>query len=463
MNRAQAPNASPRLAWLGRALILGAVVGAGVALLLKLGPHSERPLNLILVSIDTLRADHLGAYGYDRPTTPEIDRFARRAVLFREFISNAPSTLAAHASLLTSLRPSHHGASVVAGTRVWPGATTLAECLSHAGYATASFNGGHQLDPSYGLARGFDVYECVREAHDGAETLAGPENTLAASVSKGIVWMRHVHEPFFLFLHSYEIHHPYTPAESDLKALEPAYAGPLPDSISVDLIERINSGRTAVTPADVAHVVATYDAELRSADRAFGDLLAFLDTSGLADSTIVVLVSDHGEEFGEHGTVGWHSHTLFDELLHVPAILAFPHHRPGAEVVSGQVRGIDLAPTLVAALELAIPPGFSGHALSRAIERGSARERPMVVKRDKARQDRWRVRTESWKLYNAALYDLEEDPIESRDVAAGHPDVVRELREEQEELIEERPIPDPVHTDTDPEVLEKLRALGYVE
>jgi len=451
---------SPRPARVG---IAAALLAAGiVAAVAACSPRGTPRLNLVLVSIDTLRADHLGTYGYARPTTPEIDRFARQAVLFREFISNAPSTLSAHASLLTSLSPSHHGASVVAGTRVWPGATLLADVLSEAGYATASFNGGHQLDPSYGLAHGFDVYEATRAANDRAETLVGPENRLEANVRKGIEWIRGVRRPFFVFLHSYEIHHPYTPAPADLKSLEPEYGGDLPDSVSVDLIQRINAGRMRISPRDLAHVVAAYDAELRSADRAFGELLAFLDESGLRQSTVVVLVSDHGEEFGERGTVAWHSHTLYDELLHVPAVVSLPGG-PRGTVVSGQVRGIDLAPTLTAALGLGVPAGFTGRGRGDAMRSGEARELPELVKRDKAREDLWRIRTGRWKLYNADLFDLHRDPAESRDVAGAHPDVVERLRREQEALLGERPIPPPTRTDTDPEVLERLRSLGYVE
>jgi len=419
--------------------------------------------NLVLVSIDTLRADHLGVYGYPRPTTPAIDRFAKDAVLFERFTAYAPSTLPSHASIFTSLAPDHHGGSSAVGTVVSPGVPTITEVLKDAGYATASFNDGVQLDAVFGLARGFDVYEASRAAGASADVLVGPETTLANAVRRGIDWLKGVRRPFFLFLHTYEIHHPYTPAPPDLAALERAYEGPLPDSVSVELLQRINAGDVAISDADAQHIVNTYDAELRSADRAFQDLLSYLRETGLYDETVIVLVSDHGEEFGEHGSQGWHSHTLYDELLHVPALVKLPSSRHAGRVVAGQVRAIDLAPTLLAVLGLDSPPEFAGVDRAAAIVAGRASDTAVVPRRDKAEDDSLRVRTDRWKLYQGELFDLAHDPREQVNVAERHPDVIRRLAGVQQRFLEERPIPEPISSATPPEVVEKLRALGYVE
>jgi arylsulfatase A-like enzyme len=430
------------------------------------GPSDEprSPPNLVLVSIDTLRADHLGTYGYPWPTTPAIDRLARDGVLFRTFVSHSPSTLPAHASLLTSLLPHHHSASVPKGLMVSPRVPTLAEVLREAGYATASFNGGIQLDASFGLDRGFDTYESSRSAEDRPETLVGPETKLSHAVRRGMEWIESVDGPFFVFLHSYEIHHPYTPDPRWLDVFESDYRGLVPDSVSVQLLKQINRGARPVTWADIRHIAATYDAELRSSDRALRDLVAFLKERSLWDDTIVVLVSDHGEEFAERKSVGWHSHTLFDELLLVPAVVKFPTSAHAGRIVREQVRGIDLAPTLVAALELEAPPQFSGRDLGPLVARQPASDLPAVGRRDKKSDpDSLGIRTGRWKLHNEQLFDLARDPRETVNVAAQLPHVVEELSTRHREIVESRAPAATVGTDTPAEVIEQLRALGYVD
>ncbi|MBW2422143.1 MAG: sulfatase [Deltaproteobacteria bacterium] len=426
------------------------------------------PPNLILVSIDTLRADHVGAYGYPRPTTPHIDSLAGDSVLFEKCVAHAPSTLASHASILTSRLPRHHGASVSRKTRLADGVTTLTEVLREAGYTTASFNGGIQLDRVYGLDRGFDVYVSTQpDTTEVQETLAGDENRLIHGVAQALGWIEKARAPFFLFLHSYEIHHPYTPDEEHLRVFDRGYEGELPDHISVGTLQDINQRRRTIDSADLGHIIDTYDAELRSADEAVGELLAALRAKDLYDGTMIIVTSDHGEEFAERGMVGWHSHTLFDELLLVPCIVKFPRSEHAGRVASFQARGIDLAPTALAGMGLEIPGGFDGVDLGPQVSGDPAPPLPALSMFNRGHDElSWSLRSRGWKLNqwnDDRLYDLRLDPDEKTDVAETKPRRVKQLREHADALLEAREPPADVATRPREETEEQLRALGYIE
>ena len=283
---------------------------------------------MVLVSIDTLRPDHLGCYGYTRPTSPNLDAFRKDAVLFDQAFAHAPSTLASHAAILASLLPPHHGASISNDLALPREVLTLAEVLKEAGYTTASYNGGIQLDPAWGLDQGFDVYASVKPRGAPAESLVDKTDRFAHQVDRAAAWIRGRRSPgFFLFLHTYEVHHPYSPEPDDLALFRGSYDGPLPDLVTVELLKEVNGGKRPVDDRDRQHIVDTYDAEIRSMDRAFGTLVALLKERKLYDAALVIVTSDHGEEFGEHGQMGWHSHTLYDELLRVPLLVKLPKSR----------------------------------------------------------------------------------------------------------------------------------------
>jgi arylsulfatase A-like enzyme len=445
--------------------LIVAAVAVGVVSLRNRDHGSRR--NLILISIDTLRADHLGSYGYPRPTTPAIDRFARDCVQFERAVAHAPSTLPSHASMLTSLIPYHHGASIPRGWKVDPDRLTLAEHLREHGFRTASFNGGIQLHPTFGLDRGFEIYESLHSERDPTETLAGPENRFEQEVRRALAWLRRTDDPFFLFLHTYEIHHPYDPDPRMLRRFEREYAGPLPDAISLDLIQGINAGTVSTSPADVQHIVDAYDAELRSADRAFAALIAYLKESGRYDRTTILVTSDHGEEFGERESIGWHSHTLYDELLLVPLLVKLPPSEHAGRIVTAQVRGIDLAPTACAALGLDSPPEFAGEDLLPILAAGPDGpwpELPALSRQDAhLGTETASLRVGGWKWYDGRLYDLANDTAERRDVAADRPDVLERMERLLREQLRARPPARIVLTVPDERMMEKLRALGYVD
>jgi arylsulfatase A-like enzyme len=309
-----------------------------------------------------------------KATSPNLDSLCRDSVVFTQAIAHAPSTLSSHASLLTSLIPQHHGASVTRMVALARDHLTLASALASAGFQTASFNGGGQIDALFGLDHGFQVYQSPKPAHD-EEAWARDvgDDRFGTVVAAALGWLDENRGRFFLFLHTYEVHHPYSPDPAFGTLLPESYDGPLPDDISIDLLERINARRLEATPKDLEHVVHAYDVEIRSVDAALGGLVADLKRRGLYDRTLLIVTSDHGEEFGEHGKMGWHSHTLHDELLRVPLVVKFPGSWRAGTSLDAQVRGIDVAPTVMSVARVAIPPAFEGVDLVRYAGRG---ERP---------------------------------------------------------------------------------------
>jgi arylsulfatase A-like enzyme len=439
---------------------------------------------VILVSIDTLRPDRLGCYGHDQPTSPNLDRFREGAALFSCAISQAPSTLPSHATMLTSLLPEHHGAFFSRRSPLPDNLPTLATVLAAAGYRTAAFTGGGQIAPEFGLDRGFEIYG-VNEG--------GPD--FGDAVRSGLEWLSgDLDRPAFLFLHTYEVHHPYTPDPEVLQIFDDGYLGTLPDKISKELLDSINRGETEIDDRDVAHIVAAYDAEIRSVDEAFGELLRGLERLGLAENTLLVFTSDHGEEFGEHGVVGWHSHTLYDELLRVPLLIRFPEGFAAGQTVEAQVRLLDLAPTATSVAGIEAPSTFEGIDLELVID-GLPTPLPAVSQIDWPKgQPPFSVRSLNWKLYpkvrlagarfsleepsfvtrvvnrigrwrNAnVLFDLVNDSEEQHDVLYDNFWTSEGMRKIGERTLGERSVPPPVPTVTvEDRTEERLRALGYLD
>jgi len=438
---------------------------------------------VVLISIDTLRPDRLGCYGHQQPTSPNLDLFREDAVLFSTAISQAPSTLPSHATMLTSLLPEHHGAFFSRRSPLPGHLPKLATVLGAAGYRTAAFTGGGQIAPEFGLDRGFEVYGVNQGGPDFAE-----------AVRSGLEWLgRDAGRPAFLFLHTYQVHHPYTPDADLLPIFDDGYAGPLPGEISKELLNSINRGELVIDDRDLGHIEAAYDAEIRSVDQAFGELLSGLEALGLAENTLVVFTSDHGEEFGEHGVVGWHSHTLYDELLRVPLVIRFPDGLAAGQTVEAQVRLLDIAPTIASVVGIDAPRTFEGVDLQRVIE-GLPTPLPALSQLDLPIGERViSMRTLNWKLYPRAamtgnpfssikppfltrvknryqrwrhpyvFFDLANDPGETTDVLAenfwnstGHEKLIKRLSAE-------RPVPTPAPTVTvDDATAERLEALGYI-
>jgi arylsulfatase A-like enzyme len=416
--------------------------------------------NAIVVSLDTLRADHLGVYGHSRPTSPQIDRLAAESVVFERAQATSSWTLPSHASLLTGLYPSRHGART-ASRQIVGDVPTLASILSGRGFATAAVVNGVLLEPRYGLARGFDSYSVVPE--DQSRAGAAHEVTRRA-----LDWLRMQGDRrFFLFVHYFDLHSDYASLERYERLFDPPPGRT--DGTTDQLMTLLGARGAFVTPDELERLERLYDAGIRQLDDEVGRLLRALRRGGWLEQSVFVLTSDHGEEFQEHGRF-LHGITHFDEVLRVPLIVRLPQGPRGLRVAA-PVSGIDVMPTLLGLLGVPVPEGLDGVDL-RAQLRGEAApaDRPLLAEtgpgsnRDALRS----LRDARFKLVldrrdgRRSLYDLAADPGEQRDVSAEHPEVVARMVEVLARHAERERIA-PVAPEPSREVRERLRALGYAE
>jgi len=385
------------------------------------GCTGDRPGGVLFIGIDTLRADRLGCYGYPRPTSPRIDALAREAVVFEQAISQSSWTLPAFASMMTGVLPARHGAGegksclVAACPALGPELPTLAELFAQAGYRTASFVSNGFVGTRVGLGRGF---ERVDELGVGA-----------SAVRATAAWLdEHRRDPFFAFVHVVDPHAPYAPpAEERALFVDTAYAGPV-------VPERSGWLRGDWDDADRRYISDLYDGEVRWTDRLVGELLDALSRLGLDDRTLVVLVSDHGEELFDHMGLG-HGHSMYDEVLHVPLIVRFPGGAPRGRV-GRQVRAMDTFPTVLAAMGRPVPAGIDAMSLMDLAqgETGASAFDVAVAEFTYRSPELRAVRRPHEKLIldvlrnRPRLFDLDADPEERTDLAQGNPDRVAGLR-----------------------------------
>jgi arylsulfatase A-like enzyme len=426
-----------------RPLALAALLAAGCSR--PLAPawgEGEPPPNVLLVCIDTLRADHLGCYGYERPTSPAIDALAAESVLFEDAQAASSWTLPALASLFTSTHSSTHGCWGFASALA-PSFVTAAELLRDAGYDTAAIVSHVFLAPRHGLQQG-----CVHfdDTYSQPETEPWNDVTSPRVTAEAVRFLEQKaaaprEAPWMLFLHYFDPHDAYLP-----------HAG---------VSERFGTEQ----PIDL------YDGEIAFTDRHVGEVLRTLEATGFAGDTIVVLFSDHGEEFGEHGGVR-HGHTLHRELLHVPLVMRVPGVAPRR--VAERVRTIDVLPTLLELVGLPSLEAGEGSSLVPALHGGAPLPLPALAElrlqpgdpQESLIDGRWKLIHHLEREPRFELYDVVLDPREQEDLAARHPELVAELREALARLVGaaerkgsdyERPAP----LDLTPTQLEHLQGLGY--
>jgi arylsulfatase A-like enzyme len=325
-------------------------------------PPAERP-NVLLLVMDTTRADRCSFEGYARPTTPRLDAFAKDAVVFKDAWAPAGWTAPSHASLFTGLRPEHHG--VMDAVKIWLSdeVPTIASMFHFNGWRTGCFSNNEYISPEYGLSQGFETavplfrdqsrrYPWAIDTHQRALDWA-----LSAAADK---------KPFFLFVNDMEAHLPYTPPADAQKRFLPADAtdAEVADARAVEFPKSIGLllGRETIPPRKFALLSDLYDAEIASLDDAVGTLLDGLASHGLLDKTIVVVCADHGENIGEHGMLG-HFQSLHRTILRVPLLVRFPGKFDGGRRVADVVRLEDVPPTLLELCGLRVPGDFDGKSL----------------------------------------------------------------------------------------------------
>ncbi len=393
----------------------------------------RRP-NVLLVVIDTLRADRLGCQGGARDLTPNLDRLAAEGVRFANAWSQAPWTLPSTASLLTSLYPEQHGAggSLPRFRGLDPTVRTLAEDLRDAGYRTGSIVNVAFLDEPFGLTRGFEDVD-AKHFESNRVVRRATETTDAA-----LAWLEKGDgRPFFLLAHYFDPHAVYDPPQPYRRRF--AAEGDREEDgfvfgTRVEMIA-IRRGELVPDPATLERAERLYDGEVAYTDHEVGRLLAGLEALGLAEDTLVVVTSDHGEEFGDHGGFE-HGHTMYTELLHVPLLLRLPGVLP-RRVVDAAVRLVDVAPTVLELCGLPPNPEHAGESLTRLLGGTEPADRDSL-----AHGNFWGPPLRSWRSgplhlivppserRPPELYDWRADPREQEDLARVRPREVERLRHE---------------------------------
>ena len=429
--------------------------------------YSKPPI--IIFNIDTLRADHLGTYGYHRDTSPQIDRFSQEAALFEWVFSQAPNTPPSQSSILTSLYPSSHG-RIRKFDALPEEARTIAEVLSDAGYRSAGIVDGGLMASGFGMEQGFESYD--DEA--GGLRKIGP---------KMLDWLRsHLadeekrDQPFFLLVHTYDVHSPYeiTPRryrDRYLDELEEkpgeAFRSKMSKTMADTWNKRLRPDPPQLTDAEMAWAVALYDGGIRHVDAWFGRLRKELEDQGLWDEVIVAIISDHGDTFQEHGTL-FHEQ-IYAPVARIPMLIRFP----GAEHAgrySEVVEAIDLMPTLLDAVDVQPPPNIHGQSLVPVVQ-GEAgdgiaiTESPFRGRRLAAANRRVRI-VHTKKSGESELFRYRDDPLEQKDVIWEHKqdsERLLSLLERWEQRTSAFQFPKATSEPLDEETIEQLRTLGYID
>lgn len=464
------------------------------------------PPNIVLISMDTLRADSLGCYGYNRETSPNIDAFAQNSTIFQNCYSSSSWTLPAHATLFTALDPSYHKIIQYYDT-LDPSLVLLPEVLQEQGFTTAAFVNGGYLEPRFGFDQGFDTY---------VSTDPG-EGNLEVILPKVQTWLKgKPSQPFFLFLHGYDVHEPYHPSpefkfkfterqpelddfiQSKFQLLKDGEMIPCEEVRKLAVLRRSYPlGYTALLhlnepegASDFARGIFKcfpplfdfpdseiclrylrdcYDGSVRSLDRQFQIFLDMLREKGLLDNTLVIVISDHGEEFSEHGGLG-HGRTIFREMVHVPLIMKFPRNLHKGVRLQGTIGLVDLMPTILDYLKISIPDTVHGKSVLPLFGKETVRDSILAetgargnLRAISCRTDRWLY---VWKMGEDVerLFDLAEDPEESRNVIDRHPDIAARFKKEVEAYLEtgdHSPYKAGV-LEADKTLQEQLQALGYI-
>jgi arylsulfatase A-like enzyme/tetratricopeptide (TPR) repeat protein len=398
--------------------------------------------SIILISVDTLRADHLSCYGYRGPSTQHIDRIAGGGTIFSQVNSQVPLTLPSHVSLLTSTYPFANGIQDN-GERLAPNTVTLAHVLKSQGYRTAAFVGGFVLDRRFGLDQGFDVYDGPSNAHLQPGKDPGDVKRFGQDVTQTATnWLlQNADHPFFLFVHLYDLHTPYTlPASEQWRGL-------------------------------------SYDAELRYVDDVLGRFWKVLDQHGLLERTLVAFTADHGESLHEHGE-STHGYFIYQSALRVPLIIHWPKQSQSfAARLDEPVSLLDLAPTILQTIGVARPPQFQGRELlSVAFKSASSDPKPTALEEIYSESlyphahfgmsALRALRVGRYKYIQAPcpeFYDIVHDPAETQNLYEARKSLALGFRDRLESLHARhrsgRPSASPAPS---PEAVERLRSLGYI-
>jgi len=420
--------------------------------------------HVILISVDTLRADHLGCYGYDRDTSPNIDRFAREAVLFETCLSHAPLTSTSCASLLSGFLP--HETEVLGTVHVPPGLVTLPKIREAQGFTTLGVVSNPILKAGFGWEQGFAIYDSKMKERD--KVRRHRERNAGRTTDRAIELLtEHREKRLFLWVHYQDPHGPYTPPKSYAGLFESAGGEPRPlevnDTVSgqggIPSYQRLGDNR------DYRHYVDRYDAEIRYMDDCVGRLLDTIAELGLSESSIIVFTADHGEGMGENDYFFAHGENLHLSLLRVPLIIRFGGQ--GGRTRTDPVQHLDIVPTVLGSLGI-----DSGLPLRGAdLRAGPAVAREIFAEKEKGGVMRSLLHDGFRLVYSEEddrfrLFDLRADPGEEHDLSASaeHRERLNDLKTRMARVAGENALEDLTHEpgELTAEEAEGLRSLGYL-
>jgi arylsulfatase A-like enzyme len=426
--------------------------------------NHDSNINIVLITIDTVRADHLSCYGYRRRTSPNLDKLAAESVLYSDAISTSSWTLPSHASLFTGKFTSSHGArydpqgplyltDAISGPKAWRNfrarslgkdEVTLAQILKQAGYETGALVGGPWLKRIFHLNKGFNYYD-----DEQISTLNG---RLARHITdRAAKWINEIKEKyFFLFLNYFDPHHPYLPPKN--------FAGVfLPEIIT----------KRASKKTTIETTIARYDAEILYMDYHIGKFLEQLKAYGLYDNTMIVVVSDHGEMFGKHGKVG-HGDYLYQELIHVPLFVKYPFSEVSPKQTNVPIQINDIFAVILNRLGIEIPQDTQA-SMPPQIEHPVLAE--VFPLEPLSKDGHWRaIFDEDYKFIwnskkNHQLFNLKNDPHENDNLVSLKPNRVKKMLTELNKYLGRLPKPGPPDNveRLDEQTKEALKSLGYVK
>ncbi len=449
--------------WIALALALAAVGG-----LVWLGVHagwfSARPPHVILLSVDTLRPDHLGCYGYAAPTSPSIDCLMEDAVRFTLAVCQMPTTTPSFCSVMTGAHPHTHG-SLQNSVPLRPETETLAELLRKNGYQTAAFVSSYTVsNESSGLARGFDVFD---------DDLVGLERSSKETNRRLFEFLdRRSPGPLLLWVHYFDPHAPYVPHPG----ISPeTFAGPWqgPTNTLEDAVVTVPPW--VQTERGLAYYGMRYDSEIAFVDGQIGVLVEDLRARGMLENALVVFLSDHGEGF-DHGLYCRHGPFVYESSVRIPLGFRFPERRYGGRTITDLVQSIDVAPTICDFLGISRPEDSEGRSLMPLLEGRDEGERAAFIQRRHYGEENrfglpsrlYAIRTKCWKYIHSPdgkpeLYDLVEDPGELENLATGGVEPPARLRERLDLWIERAEAGAPEDAEIGEEARSKLKSLGYLQ
>ncbi len=435
--------------------------------------------NVILISVDTLRPDFLGCYGYERNVSPAIDALAERGTIFRDVTTASPWTMPSHASMLTGLYPTTHG---VFGHEQALESDTLAMWLSAAGYQTMAVVNSHNIGfEPYKILRGFDKdtrhWEFEVELFEDGTTGSDIHNSGVPILKRAIAYLegREPDKPFFLFLHFYDVHTDFTPDPEWEEEFVTPYTGTKASYKTTELV-KVRGQKIQLDEPDIRYLEEMYDAEIRTFDTKLAPFFDYLDASGLADTTVVAITSDHGEEYFEHGSV-LHGRTHYQELVRIPLILRGPGV-PAGSIIETPVHLVDVAPTLMRLAGVGVPEGLDGLDVSRAWSDPAALPSPRFLYSEADHNNvidgfthnniRNTVRLGNHTLHldkmtgKKELYDLATDPGEHHNIIDQEPELADLMFTRLLDFMNHKGAATEIGPSS-AETLELLQKLGYID